>query len=400
MWDKASTRTKGSERRRRRALKYGAGALLSLGFFFFGAAPLLDSIANRQTGAPPPALTNAGQRLHQSLWVADLHADSLMWNRDPLVRQRRGLVDIPRLIEGGVALQAFTIVSKTPWGMNMSSNSDSSDMLTLLLIAQRWPTRTWSSLLERALYQAQRLHDAARASGGSFRVITSRAELEAYITRREGDPGLTAGYLGIEGAQVLEGKPENLSRLFDAGFRMLSPSHFFDTEVGGSAHGEQKIGLTAFGRQIITEMERLGMLIDLAHASERTIDDVLDVAVKPVVFSHTGVTGTCNSVRNLSDAQLRRTAAQGGLIGIGFFEAATCGKDLAAVARAIRHAVSVAGAAHVALGSDFDGFVRTPIDAAGLPALTEELLRAGFSAGDIRLIMGLNVQRVLAQVLP
>lgn len=388
------------DRHRQRALKYALGALLLGMFFFFGAAPLLDSIANRQTGAPSPALTNAGQRLHQSLWVADLHADSLMWNRDPLVRHGRGLVDIPRLIEGGVALQAFTIVSKTPWGMNMSSNSGSSDMLTLLLIAQRWPTRTWSSLLERALYQAERLHAAARASGGSFRVITSRAELGEHVERRARDARLTAGYLGVEGAQVLEGDPENLRRLFDAGFRMLSPSHFFDTEVGGSAHGEQKIGLTAFGRQIITEMERLGMLVDLAHASERTIDDVLDMAVKPVVFSHTGVTGTCSSPRNLSDAQLRRTAAQGGVIGIGFFEAATCGTDLGAVVRAIRHAVGIVGAAHVALGSDFDGFVRTPIDAAGLPALTEELLAAGFSENDIRLIMGLNVQRVLSRVLP
>lgn len=400
MWDKGSTRMERGDRHRQRALKYALGALLLGMFFFFGAAPLLDSIANRQTGAPSPALTNAGQRLHQSLWVADLHADSLMWNRDPLVRHGRGLVDIPRLIEGGVALQAFTIVSKTPWGMNMSSNSGSSDMLTLLLIAQRWPTRTWSSLLERALYQAERLHAAARASGGSFRVITSRAELGEHVERRARDARLTAGYLGVEGAQVLEGDPENLRRLFDAGFRMLSPSHFFDTEVGGSAHGEQKIGLTAFGRQIITEMERLGMLVDLAHASERTIDDVLDMAVKPVVFSHTGVTGTCSSPRNLSDAQLRRTAAQGGVIGIGFFEAATCGTDLGAVVRAIRHAVGIVGAAHVALGSDFDGFVRTPIDAAGLPALTEELLAAGFSENDIRLIMGLNVQRVLSRVLP
>lgn len=389
-----------SERRPRWALRYGLGALLLGVFFFFGAAPLLDSIANRQTGAPAPPFTNAGQRLHQSLWVADLHADSLMWNRDPLVRHGRGLVDIPRLLEGGVALQAFTIVSKTPWGMNMSSNSGSSDMLTLLVVAQRWPTRTWSSLLERALYQAERLHAAARESGGSFRVITSRAELAEHTARRANDPRLTAGYLGIEGAQVLEGKAENLKRLFDAGFRMLSPSHFFDTEVGGSAHGEQKIGLTAFGRQIITEMERLGMWVDLAHASERTIDDVLAMATNPVVFSHTGVTATCNSARNLSDDQLRRTAAQGGLIGIGFFEAATCGTDLAAVVRALRHAVSVVGAAHVALGSDFDGFVRTPIDAAGLPALTEALLAAGFSEGDIRLIMGLNVQRVLSQVLP
>ncbi len=378
--------------------KSGLAFLLLIAFFFFGAAPLLDALANRQTGEPLPAPT-AGAEWHRNLWVADLHADSLLWNRALTERHSRGLVDIPRLIEGGVALQAFTVVSQVPFGMNISSNSGDTDMLTLLVVAQRWPTRTWSSLLERALYQAERLHESARSSGGSFRVITSRAGLAQYDRDRAQHPGQSAGYLGIEGAQVLEGKFENLQRLFDAGFRMLSPAHFFDTEVGGSAHGEDKIGLTALGRRVIREMERLGMLVDLAHASEQTISDVLDIATKPVVFSHTGVVGTCDNQRNLSDAQLVRTAAKGGLIGIGFFETATCGRDLGAVVRALRYAVDRVGAGHVALGSDFDGFVRTPIDAAGMPLLTDAMLAAGFSETQISLIMGLNVQHLLQTTL-
>jgi microsomal dipeptidase-like Zn-dependent dipeptidase len=380
--------------------KLGLGALALLGFFFLGAAPLLDWIANGSTGEHPPAPSARALELHQSLWIADLHADSLMWNRPLEERHGRGRVDVPRLIDGGVALQAFTIVSKTPWGMNVSSNSDSSDMLTLLLIAQRWPPRTWLSLLERALYQAERLQQSARASGGKLRVITSRAELGSYEREREANRALSAGYLGIEGAQVLEGKLENVERLFVAGFRMMSPSHFFDTEVGGSAHGERKIGLTPFGRLVIAEMERLGMLVDLAHASRQTIDDVLDIATRPVVFSHTGVSGTCNSPRNIPDSVLLRTAAAGGLVGIGFFEGATCGRGLAAIVRAIRYAVDRVGAEHVALGSDFDGFVRTPIDASELPALTDALLRAGLSDAQIRAVMGENVQRVLSQILP
>jgi membrane dipeptidase len=377
-------------------------ALLALGLvgFFFAAAPALDSIANRRTSQAPPAVSSAAAELHRKLWVADLHADSLMWNRSLEERHSRGLVDIPRLIEGGVALQAFTVVSKTPWGMNISSNTDSSDMLTLLFIAQGWPIRTWSSLLERALYQAERLHGAARASAGSFSVIRSRSDLLTYIAERRHSPRLTAGFLGIEGAQVLEGKLENLDRLYQAGFRMLAPAHFFDTEMGGSAHGARKIGLTPLGRQIIIKMERLGMLVDLAHASEKTIEDVLEMTEKPVVFSHTGVKGTCDNARNLSDAQLRGTANKGGLIGIGFFETATCGRDLAAVVRAIRYTVGLVGVSHVALGSDFDGFVRTPIDAAGLPALTDALLGAGFTEHEIELIMGGNVLRVLTQTLP
>lgn len=369
-------------------------------FFFFGAAPTLDAIANRLTSSPAPSVSAAARQLHERLWVADLHADSLMWNRDPLVQHARGLVDIPRLITGGVALQGFTIVSKAPWGMNISSNSDSSDMLTLLFVAQRWPPRTWTSLLERALYQAERLQAAADASEGTFSVIRTRTELLAYAERRKQQRQLTAGYLGIEGAQVLLGELGNVQRLFDAGFRMMSPSHFFDTDVGGSAHGEKKIGLTPFGRKVIREMERLGMLVDLAHASVKTIEDVLDVATKPIVFSHTGVKGTCDNQRNVSDELLQRTAAGGGLIGIGFFETATCGTDLAAVVRAIRYTVERVGAEHVALGSDFDGFVRTPIDAAGLPALTSGLLDAGFGEHDIELIMGGNVLRLLTRVLP
>jgi membrane dipeptidase len=377
-----------------------AGVAALVGFFFYGAAPLLDWIANGSTGETPPPPSARASELHRSLWVADLHADSLMWNRDPGERHLRGSVDVPRLLEGGVALQAFTIVSKTPWGMNVHENSDRGDMLTVLLVAQRWPLRTWTSLLARALYQAERLHATERGSAGRFRVIESRSGLARYLTDRRDNPALAAGFIGVEGAQVLEGKLANVRRLFEAGVRMMAPSHFFDTEVGGSAHGERKGGLTAFGRDVIAEMERLGMLVDLAHASTQTIADVLDVATRPVVFSHTGLAGTCDSPRNVSDAVLERTARLGGVIGIGFFEGATCGEDLGAVVRALRYAVDRAGAEHVALGSDFDGFVRTPIDAAGMPSLTDALLGAGFSETEIRAIMGRNVQRLLERSLP
>ena len=374
-------------------------ALAGFTVFFFCAPPLLDAIANRHGGPTPPPVSEEARRLHAKLWVADLHSDSLMWNRELLERHDRGRVDIPRMIEGGVALQAFTIVSRAPLGLNIHSNGDS-DMLTLLLIAQRWPLATWSSPLERALYQAARLQRAEASSQGAFSMIRSRAELNAYTERRLKDPKITAGLLGVEGAQVLEGQLGNVQRLFDVGVRMMSPSHFSDTDVGGSAHGEKKIGLTDFGRRVIGEMERLGMLVDLAHASEKTIDDVLELSTQPVVFSHTGVVGTCPNQRNVKDELLKRTAAKGGVIGIGFFELATCGTDLDAMVRSIRYAVNLVGVDHVALGSDFDGLVRTPVDAAQMPAITDALLRAGFAEADVAAIMGENVRRVLSQVLP
>jgi microsomal dipeptidase-like Zn-dependent dipeptidase len=181
---------------------------------------------------------------------------------------------------------------------------------------------------------------------------------------------------------------------------MMSPSHFFDTDVGGSAHGIQKGGLTDFGRRVIQRMEELGMIVDLAHASLQTIDDVLTIATRPAVVSHTGVRGVCNTVRNLSDEHLKAIAAAGGIIGIAYFDGATCGHDIDAIVKTIRYAVDVVGPEHVALGSDFDGAVTTPFDAAGILYLTDALLKAGFSMSDIKLIMGENVRQILLQLLP
>lgn len=142
------------------------------------------------------------------------------------------------------------------------------------------------------------------------------------------------------------------------------------------------------------------MLVDLAHASDRTFDDVLALATRPVVVSHTGVRRTCDNRRNLGDAQLRAIARNGGVVGIGYWPTAVCGDDARAIARAIRHAVSVAGVEHVGLGSDFDGAVTAPFDATGLPLVTEALLAEGFAGEDVARIMGGNVLELLERALP
>ena len=118
------------------------------------------------------------------------------------------------------------------------------------------------------------------------------------------------------------------------------------------------------------------------------------------MVSHTGVKGTCNNPRNLSDDELRAVAKTGGVIGIGLWDTATCGTDVRATARAIRYAASIVGTDHVALGSDFDGSVTTPFDAGGWVLLTEALMQEDFSAEEIRQIMGGNVVRLLVQGLP
>jgi microsomal dipeptidase-like Zn-dependent dipeptidase len=231
-------------------------------------------------------------------------------------------------------------------------------------------------------------------------LIKTKADLQNYLARRQNDRNITAGFLGSEGAQILEGQLENLDELFDAGFRMMAPTHFFDTEISGSAHGITKGGLTALGRDWVKRMEEKKMLIDLAHASPQTIDDVLAIATRPLVVSHTGVKGTCDNTRNLSDEQLKRIAQTGGVIGIGFWDTAVCGTDAKTIARAMRHAANIGGVEHVGLGSDFDGAVKTPFDAAHIIQLTEALLAEGFSDEEIALMMGENVLHVLQETLP
>lgn len=374
--------------------------LLSIGLalFFYGVPHYVDRSHNTLSGSPILAATP--NTLHSRIIVADLHADSLLWDRDLLKENDWGHVDIPRLIKGNIALQGFGVVTKTPRGFNIERNSAATDNIRLLSFAQRWPPSTWTSLQQRALYQAQKLHDFANRSNGAFVVIKSRAALQAYIAKRRTQSGVSGGWLTIEGAHALEGELANLDALYQAGFRMIAPTHLADSEIGASASGESQRGLSELGKRWVTEMERRSMIIDLAHASAQTIDDVLHLATRPVIVSHTGVKGTCNNNRNLSDAHVKAIAKNGGLIGIGFWQYATCGTDIAAIVKAIRYAVGVAGIEHVALGSDWDGYVATPIDASGMGAVTEALEKTGFDESAIRNIMGENTVRFLLRALP
>lgn len=382
------------------ALAVAALVVVGLGIFFFVLPSLFEARVNPVLEPPPYTASPEATNLHEALLVADLHADSLLWGRDLVEHGDRGQVDIPRLIEGNVALQVFSVVTKSPRGLNIERNDDTTDDITLLAIAQRWPFRTWFSLKERALYQAERLRAMAGSADGKFALVRSERDLRIFLGRRKLEPGIVAGLLAVEGAHVLEGDPANVDAMYDAGYRMMSLAHFFDSELAGSAHGVEKGGLTDVGTAVVERMEAKRMIVDLAHASDKQIEDVLRIATRPVVVSHAGVKGTCDNRRNLSDDQLRAIAANGGLVGIGFWETAVCGKDAAAIARAIKYAAGVMGVDHVALGSDFDGAVPTPFDASGMVKLTEALLAAGFSHDDIGKVMGGNEIRFLLENLP
>lgn len=393
----------GSPWRRRfvRIAQYGAVTLVMVIALALLLGPrLVDTRMNTVLTRTPPAASADARALHHTLFVADMHADQLLWSRDVLARSSYGHVDVPRLQDGNVALQWFSVVTKTPRGINYDHNTGDTDNITLLAIIQRWPTATFRSLRARALYQATVLRDAASRSQGALTLVISVDGLQAFVERRQKNPTLVAGLLALEGMHALEGNIANVDTLFNAGFRMMGITHFFDNELGGSAHGVSHAGLTPFGRAVVARLEERKIIVDLAHASPQVISDVLAMATRPVVVSHGGVAATCPGPRNLTDDQLRAIAANGGLVGIGYWDAAVCTLSVAAIVQAITHAVAVMGVNHVALGSDFDGATTTPWDTSALALITEGLMQSGMPAEDIARVMGGNVLAFLEQSLP
>jgi len=367
------------------------------GFFAF-VPNLADRYINRTLHASGPADKNSW---YDSIpFIADLHCDALLWNRNLLERHSYGHVDVPRMQEANVALEVFTIVSKTPVGINLDHNSDKSDQLTLLNIAQLRAPEDWFSLKARGLHQCEQLHKFAEDSKGNFRVITNRRELEKYMDDRGKNHRLTAGLLGIEGAHCLEGDLKNLDDFYNAGVRYIGLTHFFDNEWGGSAHGEKKGGLTEKGKQLLHKMDSLHIIIDLAHASPATISDIFKETTGPLLVSHTGVKGTCDGVRNLSDEQILEIGRRNGLIGIGLWETAVCGTDADATARSIKYVAGKIGVDKVAMGSDFDGATHSSYDITGFPVIVKALEKQGFTRPEIEQIMGGNVRDFLLKNLP
>jgi microsomal dipeptidase-like Zn-dependent dipeptidase len=367
----------------------------------FGFVPsYVGKDKNKVLNPPPYTASEAAKELHQRLLIADLHADTLLWSRDLLARGSWGHVDLPRLQEGNVAVQGFTVVTKTPRDMNIEKNTGDTDNITLLAFIERWPIAAWTNLTERALYQARRLHDAAARSKGKLVILKNKDDVMKFLERRKTEKDVVASFLGLEGAHALSGDVNNVDKLYDAGFRMIGVAHFFDNEMGGSAHGVAKGGLTEAGVKMVEKMQQKSMFVDLAHASPNVITDVLKLATHPIIVSHTGVKGTCDNTRNLSDEQLKGIALTGGLVGIGYWDTATCGRDAKAIAKAIRYTVDLIGVDHVALGSDFDGSIDAPFDTTGLVQITDALLQEGFDETQIKKIMGENTVRTLQFFLP
>ena len=369
-------------------------AAAALGFFGF-APGYVEGAMNQIDGKPLIVVSDEAKALHKTLNIVDLHSDTLMWNRELNDSASRGHMDLPRLQEGNVALQLFSSVTKTPKNQNYDGNGADTDNITLLTIAQLQPVKTWSSLTERSLYHAQKRDAAVAGSNGAIKAVDTAGQMEALLVARQKYKRAVGAMLTIEGLQNLEGKVANLDRLYNAGFRMAGLTHFFDNELAGSMHGLKKGGLTPFGRDIVRRMEAKGMIIDIAHLSHKGVAEILAMATRPVVSSHGGVQATCNVNRNLTDDEVRGVAKTGGIIGIGYWDGALCDTSPRAAAKAMKHVRDLVGIQHVALGSDYDGATTVRFDTSQLVQVTQALMDEGFTAQEIRAVMGENALRVI-----
>lgn len=319
--------------------------------------------------------------LHFQATVVDGHVDSILdvlaGKRRLVQRSQHGHVDFPRLREGGVDVQVFAHYVE--------------------------PEHKPERALRRVLVQLDAFFREAEESGGQVVVVRGRRELDRALAE-----GRLAAVVGIEGGEVLQGSLEVLRMLFRLGVRLLGLTWNQRNDLAdGAGEARANGGLTRLGVQVVREMNRLGMVVDVSHLAERSFWDVLEVSEHPVVASHSCARALCDHPRNLSDRQLRALAEQGGVMGINFYPLFLAERPdtvtLQRVVDHIDHVVQLVGPDHVGLGSDFDGIDRTPAgleDVTRLPALTAELERRGYDPQSIRKILGENFLRVFRQVWP
>ncbi len=328
----------------------------------------------------------AARALHDETPAIDLHADTpkLMVavgydlarrHTPPLPRAAWvGHVDLPRMREGGGAAQMFGM-----WTFPR-------------------PRRGCAESVHR---QLDSLHAAAAEHPGELAFCRTPDEIAA--ARRT---GRIAALASIEGAHALEGRLERIEEFARRGVRSLGLLHFSANELGRPARGlgrDDTQGLTALGRDAVAELERVGVLLDLAHINRKGFFDALAAGRAPPMVTHAGVAGVFAHWRNLDDEQLRAIADRGGVVGVIFAPRYLGADGIDAVVAHLCHIGSVCGWETPALGSDYDGMVRPPRgleDVSALPRLTAALLARGVARADVARLLGLNVLRVLRAVPP
>jgi membrane dipeptidase len=333
------------------------------------------------------AVGEQAAEFHRQCTVADLHADTFLWKRllgYDVARRHRSLVpgnpffnhiDIPRAVEGGLNITGQGVVAH-PWRASRCHERGIKMIDTILQGIDRNP-------------------DALQLA------------LDARQAREAVAAGKIAVFIGVEGGHMLSGNLDAVKRFQRKGMRYLTLGHFSENEAVYCSNDRRNADrpLKPFGRELVRELERMKVMIDLAHVAPGCFRDVVEMAAGPVIVSHTGMRAVHDMWRNLDDEQSLAVARKGGVIGIIFASVYLTGHmfrcDLDAVVAHIEHALRVVGEDHVALGSDWDGFI-TPArgleTVTGLPSLTRRLLERGHGKPTLRKILGENVLRVFQQV--
>jgi membrane dipeptidase len=362
------------------------------------------------------------RKLHFSSIVVDTHDDTtqrfLDGKFDLGPRDANGSIDIPRMKEGGLGAIFFSI-----W----------------------MPSKvTGPEAVKRALVQIDAVREQVRKHPADLALATTAVEIRAAHKQ-----GKIAALMGVEGGHMIASDLAVLRSYAALGVRYMTLTHsgndeWADSSTDTPAHN----GLTDFGKDVVREMNRLGVIVDISHVSDKTFYDALEVSKAPLFASHSSCRALCDAPRNMTDEMIKALAAKGGVIQINyhvgflsqeFRKTSTpeiaklldeevkkrCGEDESCqiiegdrvtrefvaqgklprvdwtkIIEHIDHAVKIAGADHVGLGSDFDG-ANMPFgmeDASKLPQITEALLRKGYSEGDIKKILGENTLRVMAEV--
>ena len=318
--------------------------------------------------------------LHKRALVFDGHADTplrIMKGADICVRSTSGHEDFPRMREGGLDAQFFAIFVSPE---------------------TREPSRVAQRIIEK-------INSTLRSCPDQAGLARSAGDVET-LSRA----GRLAILLGIEGGHVIEGDPSALARFHALGVRYLTLTWSNTNEFADSSAGQKRWGgLNPLGVQLVREMNRLGMIIDVSHASDETFWQVMKLTKKPVIASHSSCRALQNLARNMSDEMLRAVAKNRGVVCINFYPLFLGGPQpkkgelpgpvpLSLLIDHIEHAVRVAGVDHVGLGSDFDGIDAVPTgldDVTRLPRITEELVKRGWKSRDIEKVLGGNLLRVL-----
>jgi membrane dipeptidase len=378
----------------------------------------MSPVAAGQGAATPPPVSEHARRVHAAGMLFDGHND-LPWRLrtdgdfalsrfDLSQRLDSGQTDIPRLREGGVKAQF--------WSVYIPSEHPN-------------PARTVTEQIDLVRRIVQRYPNA-------FEMAYSSSDVE-----RIAHTGRIASLIGIEGGVAIENSLAQLRAFYLLGARYMTLTHNTTLDwADAAADAPRHDGLSPFGERVVKEMNRLGMLVDISHVSPATMGDALRVAQAPLIASHSSAYALCPSPRNVPDEILRKVKANGGVVMVNFYSGfivpesgrkmramlaemrdrypdraartkamedwfKTEGAKLARgsyrdVADHIDHIAKVAGIDHVGIGSDFDGISMAPVgldDVSSYPVVTEELLRRGYSETDVHKVLGANVLRAFRQ---